>query len=107
MINHVVLFKFKKSITSHEVEYLFEQIRKLSQIFPGIQNFSWGANNNQEGLSHGFKYGLFLQFDSEQTRREYANHPFNAEISEKIVMPALENGLESALVFDYEINPTL
>ena len=107
MINHVVLFKFKKSITSHEIEHLFEQIRKLSQIFPGIQNFSWGPNNNQEGLTQGFEYGLFLQFDSEETRKQYATHPFNAEISEKIVTPALENGLESALVFDYHATPAL
>jgi hypothetical protein len=103
MINHVVLFKFRKSLTSKEIQHLFEQIQKLSQLFPGIQNFSWGPNNNNEGLSQGFDYGLFLQFDSEETRTKYATHPLNAEISEKIVAPALENGLESALVFDYKV----
>ena len=103
MINHIVLFKFKKSLTKKDIFHLFEQIQKLSTFFPGVQNFSWGPNNNQEGLSHGFEYSLFLQFDSEETRSKYQNHPFNKEISEKIVKPSLEKGSESALVFDYTV----
>lgn len=103
MINHVVLFQFKNSIKDHEIHHLFEEIRKLSQFFPGIKNFSWGRNNNQEGLCQGFEYGLFLQFDSEATRQAYASHPFNHEISESIVKPALRDGLRSALVFDYYV----
>jgi len=101
MINHMVLFKFKESITEEEVIHLFEQIRKLSELFPGIRNFSWGRNNSLEDLTKGFEYALFLQFDSEETRRQYVCHPFNEEISEAVVRPALANGLESALVFDY------
>lgn len=102
MINHVVLFRFKKSLSPQEIVHLFEQIRKLSEFFPGIKNFSWGPNNSLDDLSKGFEYALFLQFDSEETRQQYANHPFNEEISESVVRPALEDGLESALVFDYD-----
>lgn len=103
MIHHIVLFKFKKSITEKEIRNLFDQIYKLSKFFPSIQNFSWGPQNNNEGLNKGFEYGFSLQFDSEETRKLYSEHPFNYEISETIVKPALENGLDSALVFDYFI----
>ena len=46
MINHIILFKFKKSLTPHEIADLLEQIRKLSEFFPGIQNFSWGLRDS-------------------------------------------------------------
>ncbi|HCI48996.1 MAG: hypothetical protein A2977_00305 [Alphaproteobacteria bacterium RIFCSPLOWO2_01_FULL_45_8] len=102
MINHIVLFKFKESLSLQDIDHLFTQIRKLSEFFPGIQNFSWGPNNSSYGLNRGFEYALFLQFDSEETRKQYGAHPLNEEISEKIVRPALENGLESSLVVDFE-----
>jgi len=102
MINHIVLFKFKKSLKKEDISHLFSQIQKLSEFFPKIQNFSWGPNNNGEGLTQGFQYSLFLQFDSKETRTKYENHPFNKQISEKVVRPALEKGIESAIVFDFD-----
>lgn len=102
MINHIILFKFKKSLSSQEIAELLNQIRTLSEQFPEIQNFSWGPRNSGEEDAHGFEYGLLLQFDSEETRREYFAHPLSALISKNFA-PALEGGEKGALSFDYEV----
>jgi hypothetical protein len=102
MINHIILFKFKKSLTSEEIADLLNQIRTLSQHFPGIQNFSWGQRNSGVEDSHGFDYGLLLQFDSEETRKQYFAHPLSSLISKNFA-PALEGGAKGAISLDYEI----
>ncbi|HCI48995.1 MAG: hypothetical protein A2977_00300 [Alphaproteobacteria bacterium RIFCSPLOWO2_01_FULL_45_8] len=102
MINHIILFKFKRSLTKQEIAELLNQIRTLSEYFPGIQNFSWGPRNSSEKDAHGFEYGLLLQFDSEETRKQYFVHPLSAEISKNFA-PALEGGEKGALSFDYEV----
>lgn len=98
MINHIILFKFKKYLTPPQISDLIEQIRKLSEFFPGIQNFSWGPRNSSESDAEGFEYGLFLQFDSEETRKQYFAHPLSPEISKNFA-----KALISALSFDYEV----
>ena len=104
MINHIVLFRFKKNISLNEITEVFEKIGKLASFFPGVTNYSWGKNNNQENRSAGYEYGLFLQFDSEKTRLEYQEHPYNKEISKDIVIPRLCTQTDPAVVFDFSYN---
>ncbi|UNM06062.1 MAG: Dabb family protein [Holosporaceae bacterium] len=104
MINHIVLFRFKKSISNQEINQVFESIKELASMFPGISNFSWGKNSNQEKMSVGYEYALFLQFDSEETRTKYQQHPFNEKISKEIVIPALCTQTNPAVVFDFSCN---
>ncbi len=104
MINHIVLFRFKKNISNKEINQVFESIKELANMFPGVTNFSWGKNNNQENMSADYEYALFLQFDSEETRRAYQQHPFNKKISKEIVIPALCTQTNPAVVFDFSCN---
>lgn len=104
MINHIVLLRFKKNISNQEINQVFESIKELANMFPGVTNFSWGKNNNQEDMSGGYEYGLFLQFDSEETRTAYQQHPFNKKISKEIVIPTLCTQTNPAVVFDFLCN---
>lgn len=104
MINHVVLFRFKPNIKSEEIQLVFDSIGKLAQKFTGVKNFSWGPNNNTEGLAQGYEYGLFLQFESEEVRTAYQDHPYNHKISQEIVIPMLCPKKNPAIVFDFNTN---
>lgn len=104
MINHIVLFRFKPNIKAEEIQLVFNSIETLAQKFAGVKNFSWGPNTNEEGLAHGYDYALFLQFQSEDTRKAYQNDPYNHKISKEIVIPMLCPKKNPALVFDFNTN---
>ena len=103
MINHIVLFRFKPGATEKEIKLVFTSIQELASKFSGVQNFSWGTNTNNEGFTSGYNHALFLQFDSEETRTAYQQHPYNHKISKEIVIPALCNKKDPAIVFDYTV----
>ncbi|HEX4946710.1 MAG TPA: Dabb family protein [Blastocatellia bacterium] len=55
-----------------------------------------------KGLDNGFQEGICLEFADVSARLRYLEHPTHVVFAQETVIPALECGLGSVLVFDYE-----
>jgi hypothetical protein len=82
---------------------IFAGFGALAAKMTGARRFSGGANVSPEGLDRGFTHGFVMDFDSAQARDAYLAHPDHVAFAEGTVIPALEAGRDSIVVFDYEI----
>tara|TARA_R110001632_G_scaffold37131_10_gene93957 strand:- start:3004 stop:3420 length:417 start_codon:yes stop_codon:yes gene_type:complete len=95
-LRHVVLFKFKESATSTDIEKVEAAFIALPSKIKEIKDFEWGLNNSPEGLNKGFTHCFFVTFDSEDDRSIYLPHP-----SHMAFVEVLGPHLEDVLVLDY------
>lgn len=104
MINHIVVLKFKSGITESDIHSVIMQLAQLQKVIPSINNFSFGKNCSPEQLNKGFTHAFVMTFDDAKGRDVYLEHPEHIRIATKLLVPMLEDGLESAMVIDYEFN---
>ncbi len=104
MIQHIVLFTLKPSMSEKEAFGLLEQMKKLQDPIPEIHTCTYGKNNSPEGLNQGFEYCFVMTFKNEEDRTTYLEHPAHIDLAQNTVIPCLENGFESAVVFDYDMH---
>ena len=102
MINHIVVFKFKSHIAESDIHAAVNQFGTLEKIIPSIKSFSFGKNCSPEQLNKGFTHAFIMKFDDDKGRDLYLDHPEHKRIATDIIIPMLENGLESVVVIDYE-----
>ena len=100
-IRHIVLLPFKKSLLKQDIEQVMTAIGDLKKSIPQILSFSWGENNSIEHLEQGYFHGFVMEFKDEEARGIYLNHPEHVRVVQSRILPALEGGAGSALVFDY------
>lgn len=103
MINHVVVLKFKSNITESDIYSAVTQLSDLKKVIPAMSSFSFGENCSSEQLNKGFTHAFIMQFDDAKGRDLYVNHPEHNRIAAEIIVPMLEEGIESVLVIDYEV----
>jgi hypothetical protein len=103
MIYHIVLMCFKDSVSEDSVRVIMEEIRNLQTKISQIASFSDGFNCSTENLAKGFTHAFTIQFKSIADRDAYLVHPEHVVVAKQIIEPNLKNGLESVLVFDYEV----
>lgn len=101
MIKHIVLLTFKSTVTSSQIHEVFTQLADLQKVIPAIKHFSFGENCSPENLNKGFQHGFIMEFDDAQGRDAYLEHPAHVNLAQNLIIPLLEDSLESALVFDY------
>lgn len=107
MINHVVVFKFNEKFPDADIHDALNQLAALQKIIPGMSSFSCGANCSLEQLNKEFTHVFMMQFVDIQSRDDYVNHPKHKQIADDLIMPMLENGLDSVVVIDYESHECL
>jgi Stress responsive A/B Barrel Domain len=95
-LRHVVLFKFKDSASTADIQKVEAAFRELPSKIKEIKSFEWGTNNSPEGLANGFTHCFFLTFDSEADRAVYLPHP-----DHKAFGAVLTPHLDKVLVLDY------
>ena len=95
-LRHVVLFKFKNSASSQQVDKLVDEFRGLAKKIPFIADFEYGVNNSPEGLNEGLTHCFLVTFKSEKDRDAYLPHAAHKAFVEQL-MPHLEK----AVVVDY------
>ncbi len=103
MIRHVVLMRVGPSTSTETMNEIFAGFGALAAKLPGALSFTGGENVSPEGLDRGFTHGFAMDFDSSQARDAYLAHPDHVAFAEGTVLPALEAGRDSIVVFDYEI----
>ena len=97
-LRHVVLFKFKESSTSTDIQRIEVAFDDLHLKISEIKDFEWGINNSPEKLNKGFTHCFFLTFDSEKDRDTYLSHAAHLAFGNE-----LSPHLEDVLVVDYWI----
>jgi hypothetical protein len=95
-LRHVVLFKFKETSTSADIQKVEVAFVDLPSKIKEIKNLEWGLNNSPEGLNKGFTHCFFVTFDSEEERSIYLTHPAHLAFGN-----VLSPHLEDVLVLDY------
>ncbi|TPF73880.1 Dabb family protein [Brucella gallinifaecis] len=115
-IQHIVLFKYKKSVTSAQIQEVRRRFLALKTEakrngMPYIQQIEAGAQNSGEGADKGFQEGFIVTFLSEGDRNYYVGSPvvtdpkFYDQEHQKFktfVGPLLANK-DGVLVFDFTV----
>lgn len=96
LLRHVVLFKFKDSCTTADVQKVVDAFSALPQKIDVIQGFEWGTDVGVENLSQGFTHCFLVTFRDAQGRDAYLPHPAHEEFKQ-LVRPLLDK----VLVVDY------
>ncbi|MFD1199029.1 Dabb family protein [Brucella gallinifaecis] len=113
-IQHIVLFKYKNSVTAAQIEEVRKRFLALKTKArrngkPYIQRLEAGAQNSGEGADQGFQEGFIVTFRSEGDRNYYVGTPvvtdpkfFDSEHQKfkDFVGPLLAEK-QGALVFDF------
>jgi hypothetical protein len=102
MTKHIVLVQVKAGLSQDEIESVFQELGGLKNSIPGIVNFSWGAMNSPEGLHRGYTHAFEIDFEDAAARDAYLPHPEHTRVAGELLLPALQNGVDSVLVFDYD-----
>jgi len=97
MIKHIVLLKFKESVSADEIALQERKFTALKSQLPGIDSIEWGTNASSEGLDKGFTHCFNLSFATVKERDAYLPHPQHVQFADGIG-PLLED----VLVIDYE-----
>ncbi|MES2141787.1 MAG: Dabb family protein [Pseudomonadota bacterium] len=95
-INHIVFLPFKSSCTDEEIDQSFLQLKKLFNDLPGISSFCYGKCEGSLEKSYVFEMG----FSDKQARDSYLTNDQHVKVANYII-PLLEKGKESIIVFDY------
>lgn len=96
MIEHIVLFKFKKGIEKEKIAEMAENIKNLRSEIPAIKDLSIGENFSTRNKD--FSVGLVVRFDSKEDLMTYQKHPKHLVVIEEDVRPIIED----VLAVDYE-----
>lgn len=96
VLRHVVLFKFKDSVTEEQVQEVVDAFRALPEKIETIEDFEYGTDISVENKSKGFTHGFVVTFRDKKGRDTYLPHPAHQEFVE-LVGPRLDD----VLVFDY------
>lgn len=96
-VQHIALFGFKAGATGEFIQRTTDELRRLTQVIPGVTSFSIGANNSPEGLAGGLTHGFVMTFKDGAARDAYLTHPEHEKFK-AFVLPYIEK----IVVFDYD-----
>ncbi|MDX2024389.1 MAG: Dabb family protein [Deltaproteobacteria bacterium] len=103
MIKHVVVFRFSRTSSIEAVMDVMNGFGQLRAQIPEILDYRWGYNNSHEGLNQEFNVGFEMLLANEAARQRYLEHPAHVEFAATKVLPLLEAGRESIVVFDFDV----
>lgn len=95
-VQHMVILKFKPSVTPEEIDGLFGMVDAMKDLIPGIEYCAGGPYSSPEGFNQGFTHGFLVTFSSPEARDAYLPHPEHAKVRD-----ALLAAIESAVAFDF------
>ena len=105
MLKHIVLFKFHPALSQQQITDVLDGFHVLRIKLPGIHSCRFGVNNSMEGFSRGFTHCMEMEIEDADARQNYLAHPLHVAFATTKVIPALEDGLNTVVVFDYEFTP--
>lgn len=94
MIQHVILFRPKASLSSTDRAALIDALRHGVERIREIRRVTVGkrVRLNRPGyetqMAEHYEYSAILEFDSEADLRAYLDHPAHADLGERLFMSA-------------------
>lgn len=103
MIAHVVLFKPRPDLSPADRESVITAMQLAFTNIPEIQRVRVGRRTilgrpYDADSKIAFQYAAVLEFESEDTLRQYLDHPAHVDLGRRFGETA-----EAALVYDFEI----
>lgn len=99
-VKHVVVFKYKETATTAQIEEVTVAFKALKNKIPGILTFEYGINNSPENLNKGFTHVYLLTFKDASARDSYLPHPEHKKFGELLSRLGV---LEEPFVVDFEV----
>lgn len=99
MIRHTVFCKFAEDA---DLPTIVAALKGLQQTIPGIVAITFGSDNSPEGLQKGFTHSFSVDFIDAAARDSYLPHPAHLVVG-KMIVAALEGGLEGLAVIDWQV----
>lgn len=89
MINHVVLLKWKHSVTEETIQRVTAGFRELASKIEEIKEYSFGPDMGLEGSN--FDYALVAKFVNIEDFNTYTVHPEHQRFMASITSPIVES----------------
>ena len=90
LLRHVVLFKFKDSVTEAQIKEVEQAFAALPSKIDAIVEFEWGTDVSVEGKAKGFTHCFFVSFKDKKGREVYLPHPAHQEFVQ-LVGPRIDD----------------
>jgi hypothetical protein len=103
MIRHVVLIKFKPSVSETAIEAIFDDLHAIKQILPGVLSITSGRSQSPEHIERGYMHGFIADFASWEALQAYQDHPDHKRVGSALVAGAI-GGIDGILVFDLPVD---
>ena len=102
MIKHIVLLELADHINPTDILMMMNKLENLKNTsIPQIKSFSHGKSSSIEQLENGFNYCFMMEFESIPDRDYYVLHEDHKKIASEAIEPALKNGKECVIVYDF------
>jgi Stress responsive A/B Barrel Domain len=99
LVKHIVVFKYKASASSGQIDEVTKAFKALKDKIPGILSFEYGVNSSPENLNKGFTHVYLVTFEGAEARDAYLPHPEHKKFGELL---GLLDVLEEAFVVDFQ-----
>ncbi len=96
VLKHIVLYKFKDSLTQEQVDEVIKTFNALPSKIPGILDYEAGTNVSKEGKSEGLTHSFVLTFKNMEDLDAYIAHP-----AHQAYVDIVKTRREKVVVFDY------
>jgi Stress responsive A/B Barrel Domain len=100
LVKHIVVFKYKASATSAQINEVTKAFKALNGKIPGIVSFEYGVNDSPENLNKGFTHVYLLTFEDTGARDAYLPHP---EHKKFVSLLGKLDVLEEPFIVDFEV----
>jgi hypothetical protein len=101
LVKHIVVFRYKASATSGQIDEVTGAFKALKDKIPGIVSFKFGVNNSPENLNQGSTHVYLLTFENAGARDAYLPHPENKRFGELVRKLGI---LHEAFVVDFQVS---
>ncbi len=96
-VHHLVLLKFKPDTTAETIRALYQALKGLQDVIPGIEHFAGGPYASLEGLNQGYTHGFAMTFTGATARDAYLVHPDHEQVKAQF-LPCVA----AVVAFDFE-----
>jgi hypothetical protein len=96
VLRHVVMYKFKDSLTPAQVQEIVDAFAGLPKKIDAIIDFEHGTNVSREGKSEGFTHVFVVTFRDEAGRDAYLAHSAHDDY-----VKVVSGKRDKVVVFDY------
>lgn len=101
MIRHIVLIRFRETVSEAEIAALFAGLHPIRDQVAGISAIHAGRSESPEQIERGYLHGFTIDFDNWAALAAYQAHPDHRALGARLVAAAV-GGLAGILVFDLD-----